>query len=294
MEGSTGVRVTILVPQHVSSVVPTPIVRDPSGTFLLLHVWDSPGIVWRGLAPLLLEAPPSLCCRMLSLLLFQKSTSQYGKGTTMIEEPQSPITKGDNNDDSSFWTRRVRVRSTLFNKRRTRPVWLVLNPPIVSHPDYLFASVVLRTEHSLLKRQTLTAWWSTLGGGYFFCKRLGVSLQLARQQRALALQMGNVSMARQCQINEAYNLIYAGHFRAANRVLKDLEDQIVLPQQQQQQQEHSCGEDGSLTLRQCHAARLFARRLKQVKKHGLKGYRTSEAGDKHTVDDYQRIRIVEG
>jgi hypothetical protein len=177
----------------------------------------------------------------------------------------------DEDEDSCFFSRHVRVGN--FPNAT-----ILLNPPTVVHPDYLFTSLVLRTEHLLIKRQTLTAWWSTLGGGYFFCKRLRVSLQLARQQKALALQIGNISMARQCQVNEAYNLIYAGKFRAAKHVLDDLEQ--------------TC-EEGSVALSQCHAARLFAKRLKHVKRQGLKGYNTYEKGEKHTVDDYQRIRIVE-
>ena len=295
MEGSTSLEVTILVPQHVSAAVPPTLLDDPSRTFLVLHVWESAGIAWRGLVPLLLEASPSICHRMLSLLLFQKSNNSLWQRSSCrcgIGTIEPNASAPEDIVHSSFFTRRIRLRAP--RKKNTRsllPVWLLLNPPVLSHPDYIFASVVLRTEHSLIKRQTLTAWWSTLGGGYFFCKRLGVSLQLARQQKALALQIGNISMARQCQINEAYNLMYAGKFRAAKLVLKDLEEQVL---QHQQQQQHSCGEDGSLTLQQCHAARIFVKRLKQVKKQGLKGYRLDEAGEKHTVDDYQRIRIVEG
>jgi hypothetical protein len=269
MEHSMSLGVRVLVPQHVSAVLPT---LDPPTPIWILHVWESPGVAWRGLAPLLLDAPPSVCGRLVHLV-FQKSekwlrsSGSSGEGATLRGE------KHDEKDEiPNFVSRRIPARNTPNGT-------IVLHPPPIVHPDYLFNSIVVRTEHSLIKRQTLTAWWSTLGGGYFFCKRLQVSLLLARQQKVLALKIGNISMARQCQVNEAYNLIYAGKFGAAKRVLDELEQ--------------AC-EEGSLTLNQCSAARLFAKRLKHVKKRGLKSYHPNEKGEKHVIDDYQRIRIVEG
>jgi hypothetical protein len=173
------------------------------------------------------------------------------------------------------------------NKERTMQLY-IFPPPYETFLDRTFTALVLHHERSLLQKQTMTAWMATLGGGYFFIKQLSKSLQLARQQRYLALQLGNDSMARTCLLNEAYNLIYAGHFRNAKTVLTMLEHQVtnannnkVIPILEE--------EEIQRTLRQCHAARILLRRLKKLK-HRLKGYHAKET---HTVDDFQRVRIVE-
>ncbi|KAL3915217.1 MAG: hypothetical protein SGILL_005753 [Bacillariaceae sp.] len=134
----------------------------------------------------------------------------------------------------------------------------------------------------------MTAWMATLGGGFFFIKKLSKSLQLARQQRYLALQIGNESMARTCLLNEAYNLIYAGHFAAAKVVLTQLETQVKTANDQGNIQVVE-EEEIQRTLRQCHAARILLRRLKKLQ-HRLKGYQSTES---HTVDDFQRVRLVQ-
>jgi len=276
-DGSNNIgHVKILVPHHVSATPP----EDDSTLFL--RVFQSHGVAWRGLYPLLIEAPPRKCRRLLRLL-FQSSKPSTLR--SMHATKQNHSKRGSENDDKkveedllhSFYERTIRLR-------HVPNVTIVLVPPTIPQLDSTFASLVIRTERLLLRLQTLTAWWATLGGGYFFCRRLRRSLQLARQQCYLALQMGNISMARQCSVNEAYNLIYAGKFGAAKQVLSELEESIRASKDP---------DEGSVTLRQCQAARLLAKRLKKLTRRGLKGYHTMERGEKHTIDDYQRIRIVE-
>lgn len=276
--------VAILAPQHVSAVPPI----DASTRFL--RVYTSPGVIWRGLFPLLMDAPPRICRRLLRILYTSSPKTSYSKTDSFCntlrsssEKDEEGLEQDENNKNDpppGFWHRTIRIKNV-------PKITLILQPPTISHLDPIFAAVILKTEHSMLRLQTLTAWLSTLGGGYFFCKRLNVSLQMARQQRMLALKIGNISMARQCSVNEAYNLIYAGRFQEGKRVLKELEDSIRSASRRGDK------EDGSVTLRQCEAARLLAKRLKQVSKRGLKGYHTNEKGEKHAIDDYQRIRIVE-
>lgn len=265
-------RVHIAIPKHIS-VIPT--VDD---TTLFHHVYQSHGVAWRGLYPILIESPPNVCRRLLRLL-FQTSKQTLEQSATTSGQVGSKYDEANDRDENGvhdqFYHRTIRL---LHYPSCT----ILLLPPTISHLDATFASVVIRTERLLLRLQTLTAWWSTLGGGYFFCRRLSVSLQLARLQRTLALQIGNMSMARQCSVNEAYNLIYAGKFGAAKRILRELENSIG-----------SDNDEGSVTLRQCQAARLLAKRLKKAAQRGLRGYHTLEKGQTHAVDDYQRIRIVE-
>jgi hypothetical protein len=130
-----------------------------------------------------------------------------------------------------------------------------------------------------------------VGRGYFFCKQLSKSLRLARQQRFIASQIGNESMVLHCLLNEAYNLIYGGSFVEANNVLSTLERMVVLNASSRTTQileEH----DIERTLRQCDATRIFMRRLKKLSSR-LSKYRIDGSTEKHTKDDYQRVRIVE-
>jgi hypothetical protein len=166
-------------------------------------------------------------------------------------------------------------------------IQLYILPSCITLIDMTFIRLVLQHERTLLKKQSLSAWMATLGGGFFFIRRLSYSLLLARQQRVLALQIGNRSMARTCLLNEAYNLIYAGKFRNAKVTLKLLEDEVS----DGKSIEDLDDDEAIVTLRQCGAARLLLRRLKKMSK-SLQKYHTRNVCENHTRDDFQRLRIV--
>jgi Domain of unknown function (DUF4807) len=322
---------------------------EKDALFLYCH---RPGVLWYGLAPILLLdqdetereggiqnhnlSSPTHAQALLSIILQKswddsKSTQQIlgkymqqvpssstlsSQGTNINKEPDSTATAtatnaADSLDNEStfsmFHTRNVIIstnqkcdatnhdqqHSTNISSH-TIPIFVLPTPTAQEFLDRTFMAVVLSCERTLLQKQTLTAWMATLGGGYFFIKRLSHSLQLARQQRLLALQIGNISMAKQCQLNEAYNLIYAGRFREAKLVLQSLEEQSSQGKNGKQPQQDD--DDDTKMLRQCHAARIFLRRLKKLGSR-LKRYRIDEAkcdddAQSHTVDDFQRIRIV--
>jgi hypothetical protein len=253
-------QIRFLIPEHVSA-------QPPSSAYILpVH---RAGIVWHELAPIFLRAPSSFSKRLLALMIL----SSPSKISSMKQQI------GDENDAEQDLFPGYRYRKLSSRKLPSIVVYAV--PPSISSPDQTFLSVVLRTEHYMLQLQTMSAWLSSIGGGYFFCKRLSVSLVLARQQRVLAVRLGNVAMVRQCTINEAYNLIYSGKFVEAKKVLTALEKNLE-------------GSDDKVTFRQCQAAKLFAKRVKQVTKKGvLEPYHPRNKKENHMIDDFQRIRIVE-
>jgi hypothetical protein len=304
-DNDTTTAVTVLVPQHVSVSVSVSAHYRPQEENVCQISCHQAGVLWRGMAPILLEAPIHLAQQLLQLV-FESSgkTTLHDRSSSSSSSVPPPFKNNKNNDDDDdkeedpdpfpgFHHRTIPVRSVRDNNTtnnnitlavvpkkatRTNPptsMLLYLRPPMISHLDATFSSIVVQTEHDLLRKQTLTAWWATLGGGYFFCRRLHMSLYLARKQRALALQVGNWSMARQCTVNEAYNLIYAGHFAQAKRILLELEATTMKDDNDQ------------VTLKQCQAARVLAQKMKKVAKR-LTRY---EEETNHTVDDYQRIRI---
>jgi hypothetical protein len=279
--------VTILIPQHVS--VPPPSVN---ACLLLVLQCHRSGVMWRAMAPMLLEAPEPISQRLLQLIW---DSSPCRSNTARKSLPSSSSRDGNTNEDGGdeqqqqqqqqdppfpgFRHRRLQFEMPAGDIKIPPNTIVYLKAPVVVHPDPIFTAVVLQVEHSMLKLQTLTAWYATLGGGYFLCKRLSHSLILARQQRLVALHIGNTVMARQCSINECYNLIYAGHFRLALKVLDELELEV------------SSSTDDKVTQRQCQAARSLAHLMKKMAKR-LKRYHATEKTHA-TVDDYQRIRIVD-
>jgi hypothetical protein len=277
--------------------VPPSAPRRANCYFLFVY---KPAILWRGLAPILLEAPPPMANRLFKCMFLASSQSM----TISHPSPQTIDAVGSKEDQlqlqeeisnlggDNLQRRSIRLAisssttcATLVSSRMM--VWIV--PPTPCHLDRTFTSIVVRLENAWLRLSTLTAWWATLGGGYFFCRRISYSLQLARQQRAVALLLGNVGMARQCSINEAYNLLYGGRFQEARTVLLKLWK--------------SCPDEDTVTQNQCRAAWILGKRLKKTARK-LERYRHSDDRDlprnnskKRTmdlVDDYQRIRLVVG
>ena len=138
-------------------------------------------------------------------------------------------------------------------------------------PERLFTPRLVKLENCLVQLQSLNAFFSTLGGGYFLCRYLATAVRLARWQRAVALSMGDRDLAARCTVNEAYNCIHAGRIRQALALIKQVKEAAI-------------GRGDDLTVSMCKSARIFARRVRQM--HAYEGTKQS------VYDELQRIRIV--
>jgi hypothetical protein len=262
--------VLVVIPRHVS-------LQPPRGSNVLYLACYRPGVVWRGLAPILLQAPRPTAQRFLQCLY---NTSKPNGSFDLTDENVFATEAQEKmihpEDERSLVYHRV---LPMPKRRREAPqaILLWIQPPLITAIDHTFSFALIKLEHALLQMRTLSAWYATLGGGYFFCRRLTFSLQLARHQRKLALILGNAEMARQCSVNEAYNLLYAGKFQDAHKVLSDL----------------YASTNDSVTRNQCLAANLLGKRLIKFGRQ-LQAYHHVPKQYTETVDDYQRIRIVEG
>ncbi len=168
-------------------------------------------------------------------------------------------------------------------------VWIF--PPLRSRSDIdrtPFADIVSRIQSKVAIQHGWNAWLSTLGGGYFGIKSLEKSLWLARQQRNLAIWLGDTKMARQSTLNEAYNWMYSGRFRLAGTILDQLEKEMAGRKTSQ-----STNEDDKL-LERCSTARICLRRLKKLSKKGLGTYHQDDRQERsiRTRDEFHRFRIV--
>ena len=212
----------------------------------------SDGVVWRGLQPLLFEAPPSIARRALKLLIrhFRAAIIQTNLIVTDHED--------------TMLLRQVPTKESI-------DICILILPPQVTSIERTFAGLLLCYEHLWLTLQSLSAWIATLGGGYFLCRHLGTAVVLARKQRSLALWMGDYETADRCTLNEAFNYIHAGMFRIARRMINAV-------------RETTTRRNDTLTLRMVMAATLFLSRVKRAHKFAR------EKDD--TIDDYQRIRIT--
>ena len=155
---------------------------------------------------------------------------------------------------SSFLRRKSEDRSTI-------PLYIL--PPSANIIDKTFEGIVISNERTMIQKQTMTAVMATFGGGYYMMKHLQPALNLARTQRALALELGNHHMAQQCLLNEAYNLLYAGRFRHAKAVLSSLESEVQSVSESPLSS-WADKDDAEQTMRQCRAARIWIHRLSKL------------------------------
>lgn len=223
---------------------------------VVLHC-HSPGVAWRGLYPLLFESPPRVSNKALSIL-----TRRFSPGRIRIQQ-KSQLEYNESDTLSTTHSCRSLARLVGCNL-------VYILPPFTTTVDYAFCSRLIHYEHIWLQMQTLSAYYATLGGGFFLCRRLSTAIQLAQRQRYLALWMSDYAMADRCTLNESYNYLHAGQFDVAFAMLKTLKA--------------SARRRRDVVLwNMCKSARLLGKRMKQAGKRGGAGT---------NVDDYQRIRIV--
>ena len=74
-----------------------------------------------------------------------------------------------------------------------------------------------------MQLRTLSAYISTLGGGYFCCRYLHHSDYLAKLGKIIMDQIGDEGEAMRVRVNEAYGNIYKGDFKNAEGILIEVD-----------------------------------------------------------------------
>jgi len=188
-----------------------------------------------------------------------------------------------------------------------------------SSPRSSFALTLIHHENTLIRLTSLSAYISTLGGGFFLCRYLSTAIILARRQCCIAMMRGDRDMALKCRINIGYCYIHNGKLNRGKKVIRRvLKDVMHL-----QRSERGGAEGGEKQLLLNHTAErelseltiirnmcLSALRFaNQIREAGLRcsSIDGGEAGgsslQQHTFggmqeslstthDDFQRIRIV--
>jgi hypothetical protein len=244
---------------------------------------ETPGFLWRGLHPLLMESSKGTAKRALE--------AQF----KLVGLPALPVLSNDDQlhlmailKEFQGMVYRRRIRLVLRNssappqKETAHHLVIWIQPPSSTYYQKDFSKALIAWENTLILYQSLAAWISTLGGGYFFCRHLRTAVALAQQQRQIALLMGDCNMAYKCTINEAYSYIYAGKFAMAFKTIDYID---VLHKRVDTQSRMDT------TIRNmCQSARLFCMRVRKASKK-LETSRKQQTA--RTIDDYQRIRVIQ-
>jgi len=229
------------------------------------------GVLWRGLQPLLNDAP---------LMIIQKATAalldNFVFNKKKCNAPRKQLVDVNMRELAASVPRNfalhqpASINDTEIGRRIL--VNILLYPPQITYIQRLFTSKLIRYERLFLSLQCLSAYLATLGGGYFLCWHLENALKLAKYQRSLAVWMGDEATADKCTLNEAFNYIHFGLFTVAQKRIRTV------------QASASKRKDNS-TLRIVEAAIIFLRRMKRLAKFERKM-------SNPTIDNFQRIRIV--
>ncbi len=115
-------------------------------------------------------------------------------------------------------------------------------------PDNAFALRLLTSEKNLIRLSSLSAYISTLGGGFFLCRYLSTAISLARRQCAIALMRDDIIMALKCRINEGYCYIHAGRLNRGRRVIRRVLRDVTKMQSDIAGDDASMDEDDGLQL----------------------------------------------
>ena len=121
-----------------------------------------------------------------------------------------------------------------------------------------------------MKLRTLSAYVSTLGGGYFCCRYLTHSDYLAKLGKKIMDQLGDEGGGMRVKVNEAYGNIHKGKFGKAEGILREVERWAG---------REGDGELGDIVK----AAKKFMGDVRRVGERGGRG---------GTEDELYRIRIV--
>lgn len=99
--------------------------------------------------------------------------------------------------------------------RLSGPIWPELHTGRMKLSSRLFIGLV-KLKQSLT---TASAWISTLGGGYYFCRNIKQAWSMASRQLAVATMLGNPVLCCQCRVHQIYLVMQCGYFSMAKQMI---------------------------------------------------------------------------
>ena len=282
-QSSFSLNVEALVPNHIT--VPFSEETNRAAPFILLLQVHRSRLLWRELQPCLFDSKKTIARKLvrgivesvdLKRIIRQEHRKERTESVLRPDKEQPKNGKTKNNDCSSSLTirrRRLRVEGTDTKNLKKLLIWI--QPTPTTPLEYFFGGLLVKWEHERIQAESLAGYIATLGGGFFMCHHWMTAVRLAQQQQRLAAYLGDTEMFYKCLINQAYNHIYAGRFRIANRLIKYVMQAV---------KQGSHGDD--VLIKMCYSARLFGKRVRRA---AIKDNKLSHS----TVDDFARIRLVQ-
>lgn len=212
-------KIAVIVPNHCSEIPVLHPLRNSVGendtesctanfqhteqfTPLIVHVLNE-GVMWRGLCP-----------------LFQIDMGTNHQHDNHQHSQQDTHYTSNNRFSPSHsrllqrrrrffydWVRRQQLTTAKSPNRNENKALsknllkqIIVFPPYTAMPNFYSCSLFITWEHTLIRLQSLQAYTSTLGGGYFFCGQLYTAIELARYQRKLALALHDDHAAGICTV----------------------------------------------------------------------------------------------
>ena len=243
------------------------------------------GLAWRDFVPMLRRMSDPALERVVRVLVtsFGRSVRVFAPasdgGRAEARRQEEGVAEGSSAPppprrwhDRRMRRRRRTLKSGGVGFRRLLLVILPGRSPSPSlRPEWLWSSRLAVLENRLLVLRSLSAFIATLGGGFFLCRYLATAVRLARWQRRVALELGDLDLAARCTVNEAYNYIHYGRVGGALRMVAAVREEALR-------------RGDGLTVRMCGSARAFAL--------GVRRANLEEGAERATRDEMQRVRIV--
>lgn len=265
---------------------------------LTLHVQPS-RVLWTTLRPLLFDsrhARRALRCILQQCFHWETPEHQPthsrrsdGLATAHVEKFDGLGQRGDaRRKRKGFAARHLKLHSYSEKSERSSTgnciIWI--NPPENDRLESYFAGLLIRWEHWHIQAQSLSGYIATLGGGFFLCHHFQTAILLARHQQRMAVFLNDESLYYTCFVHQAYSHIYAGNFRTALSILRQVLHAI--------QPSPNVPPSDPVLMKMCLSARLFCKRMRQASRVAARIEVEVDADGpvSRTVDDHQRIRVV--
>jgi len=303
---------------------------------LVLSCHGEGGMIWRGIVPILLHAKKAQSSLFINNLFKHFHTDMHC--------PFNPLPSKSEFFLFSSYIEPMNMKSLVGPSSLQQNFQLIILPPFPTpytypntssiksqaylhlYPERIYTPYLIQSQNRILKLQTLNAYLSTMGGGYFLCRCLTISIQIARQQQRVALALGDLPLALKCIVNEAYNWIHVGKVKKARNILKwvekfahnEINSAPNLEKTKKSFMKQEENKEFYIIRNMCKSAKLFAIRVQREQKMvkdivptdkktrntnhhteniSLLSARHNDDSIKNerytaTHDDYQRIRIV--
>ena len=275
----------VLIPTHFSNLQFLRTVVKTNEWIIVCPIHQS-RFVWREIHPCVFgRAPGQVACRFLDCLedFLRKAQLLYTLSLDQIisiygqDEPCSVDKEKDPLACTipHFYERQVKCRNR--KDHPSQKYTTLILPESEARLGYSWEERLILLEHDMIRAQSIAGLYSTLGGGYFMTRRLQTANALAREQKRVALLLGNKEMYYKCTINQAYSEIYRGRFKMARMHI--LQVWVALANEKH-------FDEKEVLQNMCRSAMLFRKRVRMARR---------EVPEKRCalVDDFSRIRVVQ-